>query len=207
MTMDRKIDLKKIHKELFSARQAPRLVDVPRLSYCMIDGRGAPASEAFQTAIQALYSTAYTLKFALKADGRTDFVAPPLEALWSSADPRAFAEKRYDEWRWTLMLMLPGHVETTDLRAALQTLERKGKRAPDHDRLRQDALAEGRAAQALYIGPYDEMGSAVESLQAFAEARGYRSSGPQHDIYLSDPRRTAPEKLKTILRQPLVPAA
>ena len=200
-----KIDLKKRYRDLFSARRTPRLVEVPRLSYFMIDGQGPPAGEAFQTAIQALYSTAYTLKFALKAAGRTDFVAPPLEALWWSADPRAFEENRRGVWHWTLMLMLPEHVGNADLQAALATLERKRKRAQAHDQIRLATLEEGRAVQALYVGPYDDMGPAVDQLRAFADSHGYRQVGRHHDIYLSDPNRTAPEKLKTILRRPVVP--
>ena len=202
-----KVDLKKTYKDLFSARRTPRLVEVPRLSYFMIDGQGPPAGEALQVAIQALYPTAYTIKFALKAAGRTDFVAPPLEALWWSADPRAFEENRRDAWCWTLMLMLPEHVGNADLQAALETLERKGKRAPAHDQMRLATLEEGRAVQALYVGPYDDMGPAVDQLRAFADSNGYRQTGRHHDIYLSDPRRSAPEKLKTLLRQPVAPVA
>ena len=200
-----KIDLKKTYKDLFSARRTPRLVEVPRLSYFMIDGQGPPAGEAFQTAIQALYSTTFTIKFTLKAAGQPDFVAPPLEALWWSADPRAFEENRRDAWCWTLMLMLPEHVGNADLQAALETLERKGKRAPAHDRMRLATLEEGRAVQALYVGPYDDMGPAVDTMRAFAASNGYNPAGRHHDIYLSDPRRSAPEKLKTILRRPVVP--
>ena len=204
-TMAQKVDLKKTYKDLFSARRTPRLVEVPRLSYFMIDGQGPPAGEAFQVAIQALYSTAYTIKFALKAAGRTDFVAPPLEALWWSADPRAFEENRRDVWYWTLMLMLPEHVGGTDLQAALDDLERKRKRVPAHDLLRLATLEEERAVQALYVGPYDDMGPAIDGLHAFAASNGYRPAGRHHDIYLSDPRRSAPEKLKTILRRPVAP--
>ena len=205
--MTHKIDLKKTHKDLFTARQAPKLVDVPSLSYFMIDGEGPPEGNAFQEAIQALYSTAYTLKFALKKAGRTDFVVAPLEALWWSDDPRAFDENRRDRWRWTAMVMQPEHVEDADLGAALAELQRKGIRNPAHERLRLDSLEEGRAAQLLYIGPYNEMGPSVAELHAFAAAAGYQANGRHHDIYLSDPRRTAPEKLKTILRQPVAPAS
>lgn len=198
-----KIDLKKTHKELFSARGEPRFVDLPPLRYFMIDGEGAPESDEFQEAIQALYSTAYALKFALKKAGRADFVVAPLEALWWSDDPLAFDENQRDRWRWTTMVMQPGHVEDADLQAALGALRRKGTRNRAHDRLRLESLEEGRAAQLLYVGPYDEMGPSVAELSAFAAAEGYRPVGRHHDIYLSDPRRTASEKLKTILRRPV----
>ncbi len=205
--MTQKIDLKKTHKDLFSARQTPKFVDVPPLRYFMIDGDGPPEGEAFREAIQALYSTAYTLKFALKKAGRIDFVVAPLEALWWSDDPRAFEENRRDRWRWTAMVMQPEHVEDADLGDTLAELQRKGIRNPAHDRLRLEALEEGRAAQLLYVGPYNDMGPSVAELNVFAAAEGYQPHGRHHDIYLSDPRRTAPEKLKTILRQPVAPAS
>ena len=205
--MTLKIDLKKTYKDLFSARRAPRLVDVPPLPYLMIDGQGPPAGRAFQGAIGALYSTAFTMKFALKAAGRPDSVVAPLEALWWSDDPRAFDENRRDAWQWTSMVMQPEHVTETDLQATLAELSRKGKRIPAHDRLRLATLEEGRSVQLLYVGPYDEMGPAVAHLRAFAASEGYRPAGRHHDIYLSDPRRTAPERLKTILRQPVAPVS
>jgi len=205
--MTHKIDLKKTHKDLFTARQAPKFVDVPPLRYFMIDGRGAPESDAFQEAIQALYSTAYTLKFALKKAGRTDFVVAPLEALWWSDDPRAFDENRRDRWRWTAMVMQPEHVGDADLGTALAELQRKGIRNPAHERLRLDSLEEGRAAQLLYVGPYNEMGPSVAALNTFAATAGYPADGRHHDISLADPRRTAPETLKTTLRLPVAPAS
>ena len=203
--MYQKVDLRKTYEDLFTARRNSRFVDVPPLPYFMIDSQGAPSGEAFQTAIQALYSAAYTIKFACKAAGLKNFVAPPLEALWWSADPRAFDENRRDDWCWTLMLMLPEHVGDAELQAALVALERKGKRFPAHDEMRLATLEEGRAVQALYVGPYDDMGPAVDRLRAFADSNGYRQTGRHHDIYLSDPRRSAPEKLKTILRRPVAP--
>ena len=205
--MSLKIDLKKRHKDLFSARRTPALVDVPPLSYLMIDGQGPPESETFQEAIEALYSTAFTMKLALKKAGRADFAIAPLEALWWSDDPEAFDQNRRDSWCWTVMAMQPEHVEDADLQAALGDLRRKGKRTRSHGRLRLGTLEEGRAAQLLYVGPYGEMGPSVARLSAFTASEGYRPTGRHHDIYLSDPRRTAPEKLKTILRQPVATVA
>ena len=128
--MTLKIDLKKTHKDLFSAHRTPRLVDVPPLPYFTIDGQGPPESETFQEAIQALYSTAYTIKFAVKKAGRTDFAVAPLEALWWTDDPESFDQDRRDAWCWTVMVMQPGHVEDSDLQAALGELRRKGKANP-----------------------------------------------------------------------------
>lgn len=201
--MPDKIDLKKQYKRLFSARLAPGLVDVPQLQYLMIDGRGDPDAPEFEGAVQALYSTAYTVKFSLKHAGRQDFVVPPLEGLWHADDPSAFPEDRRDEWQWVVMLMQPGHVTAGDLAEALEALSRKGKRIESHGRLRLDTLEEGLAVQCLHVGPYSDEGPTIRALHESAVAQGYRLVGKHHEIYISDPRRTAAEKLKTILRQPV----
>ena len=201
--MPDKIDLKKQYKRLFSARLAPGLVDVPQLQYLMIDGRGDPDAPEFEGAVQALYSTAYTVKFSLKHAGRQDFVVPPLEGLWHADDPSAFPEDRRDEWQWVVMLMQPGHVAAGDLAEALEALSRKGKRIESHGRLRLDTLEEGLAVQSLHVGPYSDEGPTIRALHESAVAQGYRLVGKHHEIYISDPRRIAAEKLKTILRQPV----
>ena len=122
-----KIDLKKELKPLFSPRKTPHLVDVPPLQYLMIDGDGAPESQTFEEALGALYSTAYTLKFMLKSASRTDFVVPPLEALWWADDLRVFHENARDEWKWTMMIMQPEHIASDDLDDALAELTKKNK--------------------------------------------------------------------------------
>ena len=127
-----KIDLKKQHKQLFAPKREPHLVEVRKFQYLMIDGEGAPERTAFQDAIAALYSTAYTTKFALKKAGREDFVVPPLEALWWADDESAFEGNRRDEWQWTLMVILPDHVSDEDLRGTLAELEKKGKLTDVH---------------------------------------------------------------------------
>ena len=201
--MTDKIDLKKELKHLFAPKRAPQIVDVLPLQYLMIDGKGAPESQAFQDVVEALYSAAYTLKFMLKAGGRQDFVVPPLEALWWADDLRVFHDNRRDEWQWTMMIMQPDAVTSADLTAALSELTGKKKRTPAHDRLRRATLEEGRAVQVMHIGPYDEEGPVIAAMHAFAEAQGHALRGKHHEIYLSDPRRTTPNKLKTVLRQPL----
>ena len=198
-----KIDIKKQHKQLFAPKREPHLVDVPKFQYLMIDGEGTPEGTAFQDAIAALYSTAYTTKFALKKAGREDFVVPPLEALWWADDEAAFEENRRDEWQWTLMVILPDHVSDEDLRGTLAELEKKGKLTDVHGRMRTEVLEEGQAVQCLYVGPYDSMGDTISAMQEFAESKGLEFAGKHHDVYLSDPRRTAPEKLKTVLRRPV----
>lgn len=201
--MPDKIDLKKRYKQLFAAKSSPGVVDVPRLQYFMIEGRGDPESPEFEGAVQALYSTAFTVKFGLKHAGRQDFVVPPLEGLWHADDPSAFSEDRRDAWQWVLMLMQPEHVNAGDLAEALDALSRKGKRIDSHGRLQLQHLEEGRAVQCLHAGPYSDEGPSIQTLHEYAAEQGYGLAGKHHEIYLSDPRRTAPEKLKTILRQPV----
>ncbi len=198
-----KVDIKKQHKHLFAPKREAHLVDVPKFRYLMIDGEGSPEGMAFQDAIGALYSTAYTNKFRLKKDGRDDFVVPPLEALWWADDESAFEENRRDEWQWTLMVILPDHVAEEDVAGSLAELDKNGKSTAAHRRIRAEPLDEGQAVQCLHIGPYDSMGGAISTMQAFAESNGLKLAGKHHDVYLSDPRRTAPEKLKTVLRRPI----
>ena len=169
----------------------------------MIDGKGAPESQEFQDVLAALYSMSYTVKFMLKSAGRTDFVVPPLEALWWAEDVDAFHENKRDEWQWTMMIMQPEQVMPSDLAPALDQLEGKNKRSQSHDRLRLATLEEGRAVQVMHVGPYSEEAPTIAEMHTFAESAGYKLVGKHHEIYLSDPRRTAPEKLRTVLRQPV----
>ncbi len=142
--MSGKIDFKKRHKALFAPRREPQIVNVPKLRYLMIEGRGSPESETFHDGINALYSTAYSLKFMLKSAGRTEFVVPPLEALWWSADPR----------QWTIMIMQPDEVTAADFADAIESLASKGRATPAHDRTTLANLDEGRCVQVLHVGPY-----------------------------------------------------
>ena len=198
-----KIDVKKQYKHLFAPKREPHLVEVPRFRYWMIDGKGSPDGAAFQDAISALYSVAYTTKFRLKAGGRADFVVPPLEAIWWADDESAFDENRADEWEWTLMLIQPDHVSEEDIADALGVLDKKGKITAAHRKMRTEQLEEGQSVQCLYVGPYNSMEGAISAMQAFAESNGLQLAGKHHDVYLSDPRRTAPEKLRTVLRRPV----
>jgi hypothetical protein len=198
-----KIDLKKQHKALFAPKKTPEIVSVPRLAYLMIDGRGAPESDAFMDAVAALYSAAYTLKFLVKGGGRTDFAVAPLGARWWADDWDAFIAGRREEWQWTAMILQPDHVAAADFDATLDELARKKKCTAAHDRLRLETLEEGPCVQVLHLGPYADEGPAIAAMHAFAEAQGYALTGRHHEVYLSDPRRTAPEKLKTVLRQQL----
>lgn len=196
-------DWKKILKPLFSpSAKEPQLVEVPERSFLAIDGVGDPEAPAFQEAIGALYSLAYTIKFALKAQG-VEFSVMPLEGLWAMADGSAFDVNARDRWGWTAMIGQPDAVKPEHVSQALDAIRKKKKHTPAHDRVRFERIREGLAAQIMHIGPYAEEGPTVEQLHAFVAAHGYELHGLHHEIYLGDPRRSAPEKLKTILRHPV----
>ena len=198
-----KLDLKKSRKELFSAphnRFVP--IDVPPVSYLMADGHGDPnRAPEYKAAVESLYATAYTIKFLYKADGR-DFVVAPLEGLWSARDPASFVARRKDEWDWTMMIMMPDFVDEASFQRGRARAAEKLDAISES--LRLETLEEGLCLQALHIGSYDEEGPLLAKLHdEIMPAEGYDFAGRHHEIYLGDPRKTAPEKLKTLLRQPV----
>jgi len=198
-----KLDLKKARKALFRAPVA-RFIEVlvPPCLYLMIDGHGDPNTvPEYPRALQALYSTAYALKAELKPAGG-DFVVPPLEGLWSSPDPESFRAQRKSEWDWTMMIMVPDHVEMRHFDAARERTRRKIGDAVTG--LRLASHAEGLCLQALHIGSYDDEAPLLADLHdKIMPAAGYTFAGRHHEIYLSDPRKTEASKLRTILRQPV----
>ncbi|KPJ77359.1 MAG: hypothetical protein AMS14_00765 [Planctomycetes bacterium DG_20] len=199
-----KIDLRKERPDLWKASaKAPTMVDVPAMHFLMVDGEGEPnTSAAFQQAIEALYGLSYTLKFASKMGRGIDWKVMGIEGLWWADDPEAFRAGRKDEWRWTLLIAQPDVVTAEAVEAARETLrQKKNPAALDHVRL--ERFDEGLSAQMLHVGPYSEEGPTIERLHAFIRDEGYDLAGKHHEIYLSDPRRVAPEKLKTILRYPV----
>lgn len=198
-----KIDLKKELKELYNPPREPVLVDVPPLSFLMVDGSGYPGtSQEYQEAMEVLYGMAYTLKFKLKRGPLAlDHVVMPLEGLWWAKDMDVFLMDRKEEWLWTSMIMQPREVTKDLFEEARDELGRK-KGPPALPRARLEVYEEGASAQVMYLGPYSEEGPTIEALHAFIEEGGHRRRGKHHEIYLGDPRRTAPERLRTIIRQP-----
>jgi hypothetical protein len=172
----------------------------------MVDGAGDPnTAVAYREAVEALYSVAYTLKFAIKREMGRDFRVMPLEGLWWADDLSDFMSGRKDAWRWTALIAQPDVVTAGHVDEAVRQLARK-KELPALSRLRLEPFTEGLAAQLLYLGPYADEAPAIARLHAFIREQGYEFDGhtqKHHEIYLSDPRRTAPEKLKTIIRQPV----
>ena len=198
-----KIDLFKENKAEYKAGATPVVVETSPAQYLMIDGQGAPDGPAFEACIGAIYSVAYTIKMRCKAAARTDYVVSKLECTWYMPDPKMdFAATPRDQWQWTLMIRTPDHVTRDDLREAIDVLLDKGK-AEKVRAVRLEDLDEGRCIQMLHVGPYDKIHETVLEVGKFADANRLLPNGRHHEIYLSDPRRVAPEMLKSIIRQPV----
>lgn len=201
-----KIDLKKQDTLYNPSAKEVVLVDIPAMQYLMIDGMGDPnTSLQYQTAVEALYTVAYALKFQIKKETSRDYVVMPLEGLWWTPDMRDFSIEHKEIWQWTMLLRQPEEVTTAHLEQARAQARRK-KPSPALAELRLETLHEGRAAQIMHLGPYSAEGPTVARLHTFIQEQGYRLDGTSlkhHEIYLSDPRRAAPEKMRTILRQPV----
>lgn len=200
-----KLDLKKQWKHLYQPKQGViATVEVPPLTYLMVDGEGDPnTSEAYSQAVEALFSLSYTLKFTLKKSPKAiDYGVMPLEGLWWADDPAAFHSADKSTWKWTAMILQPDFIAQTQVDAAIKEV-RKKKNPAALDRVRFEVLEEGWCAQTLYLGPYSDEGPTIQRIHDSIHEAGKQLRGKHHEIYLGDPRRTAPEKLKTILRQPM----
>ena len=199
-----KVDFKKELNHLYNpSRKAFSIVDVPPISFVMIDGHGDPnTAPEYQQAVEALYAVAYGLKFMIKQEQGIDYGVPPLEGLWWVDDMTQFSTEAKEDWDWTMMIMQPEWVTAEMVERARADVARK-KNPPALPKLRFEVYHEGLAVQILYIGPYAEEGPTIARMHTFAEDEGYALRGKHHEIYLSDPRRTAPDKLKTVIRQPV----
>ncbi|WP_410622427.1 GyrI-like domain-containing protein [Amycolatopsis sp. cmx-8-4] len=192
-------DVKKDLKALYAPKNTDwALVDVPEQRFLAIDGRGNPnTADSYKRAVEALYAVAYTLKRAAERD----FVVGPLEGLWWADDLTAFTVRAKDSWQWTMLISQPEWIGEDDVEEARETVRRKKKLDAD---VRFEVLEEGRCAQALHVGSYDDEGPLLARLHdEYLAAHGLTPTGRHHEVYLGDPRRTAPEKLRTVLRQPV----
>ena len=201
-----KVDLKKTLDSYRCDKGRFRILDVPDLSYLMIDGAGAPSSVAFAEAIETLYPVAYTLKFASKRRLGRDYVVPPLEGLWWADDMDSFTTVRdKTRWSWTLLILVPEWVTEVMYEAAVAQVATKS--APRRlDDVRLERLSEGRCVQTLHLGSFDDEAPVLARMHdEFIPENGLSMTGRHHEIYLSDFRKVAPEKLRTILRQPVAP--
>jgi len=189
--------------KLFAPRAArPEIVDVPEFDFLMVDGSGDPnTTQEFQHAIQALFSLSYGIHFALKKKG-VDSRVRPLEALWW-IEGGDFLNAKPSQWRWTAMMMQPEEL-TRALFEEVRSDTVKRKPSPSLAKVRLAKFTEGLSAQVMHIGPYSAEKPTIDRLRAFIVEQGHKPRGKHHEIYLGDPRRAAPEKLKTAIRQPIV---
>jgi hypothetical protein len=198
------VDLVREHRDSYGAGREPALVELAPALFLAASGRGDPNGADFGGAVGALYASVYTIKFTRRACGST-FKVAPLEGLWwGRALTGDFTDQPRESWNWLALIRVPEDVTQAELEAALAKLEAKGRPAR---RVRLEWLHEGRVVQALHVGPYSSERATIERLHAFAHERGLEFNGRHHELYLCDPRRTAPERLRTILRVPVGPAA
>ncbi|WP_194410805.1 GyrI-like domain-containing protein [Microbacterium cremeum] len=202
-----KVDLKKQIAAYTAPRGSFEIVEVPPLRYLMVDGHGDPnTSELYRDAVSAIFGVAYKLKFLSKVDLGRDYVVMPLEGLWWSDDMASFTTQRdKSRWSWTMMSLVPDWIEPSHVERAREAVSEKGG-SPAVAALRFEELAEGRCVQTLHVGSYDDEAPVLEEMHhRFLPDAGLRMTGRHHEIYLTDPRRSAPERLRTILRQPVEP--
>jgi hypothetical protein len=208
-TAGEKYDVKRDRRELYGASARDfTIVEVPPMSYLAVEGHGDPnTAPAYAEAVEALFGVAYTLKFRSKRELGRDFVVAPLEGLWRADDPETFMTRQKDAWSWTMLIAQPDWIDETLVAEAVAAVRAKGDRPmPALDRLQLRELREGRSVQILHVGSYDDETPTLARLHhEWMPQHGLTFNGDHHEIYLSDARRTAPEKLRTILRQPVRP--
>ena len=199
-----KIDYKKELKHLYrSSAKKVEVVEVPKMNFLMIDGDGGPNHPTFQNAIEVLFPLSYTLKFMIKkSDIGIDYGVLPLEGLWWADDMSSFIKDKKDDWKWTLMIMQPELITNEMVVEAVNQVRVK-KNPTSLPLVRFESINEGKVAQIMHIGPFSEEGPTVQKLHSFIEDSGKKIIGKHHEVYLSDIRRAAPEKWKTIIRQPM----
>ncbi|NTU89422.1 MAG: hypothetical protein HGA54_05890 [Actinobacteria bacterium] len=203
------IDFKK--DPTYKAKTKPELITIPNMLFVMIDGKGAPegsqgANIEFQEAMEALYAIVYSIKFWGKKhpipEGYAKFTMPPVEGLWWMDDGMDFDLAKPDRWRWTLMHRLPEFVSQDFFSEVVDDCVTSKKR-DIYTKTRLEHFDEGDCVQILHIGPYSAEGPTIETMHAFIAENGFEATGRHHELYFGDPRRTAPEKLRTLLRHPI----
>lgn len=203
-----KIDFRKSMRELYAPKHgAFSGVTVPPMNFLMIDGKGDPGkAQSYTEAVEALYSVAYTLKFMSKKQLERDYVVPPLEGLWWADDMAAFVKGDRASWRWTMMIMQPDWI-TGEMVEEARTAAAAKKALPAIPLMRFERFDEGFCLQTMHIGSYADEAPVLKKLhEEVMPTRGMAFNGKHHEIYIGDPRKTVPDKLKTVLRQPVRPA-
>lgn len=202
MPPTQKLDLYKVHKTEYVATKKPVLVKTRPAKYLTISGRGAPASAEFQNSIGTLYGVAFSMKMAQKFAGM-DYKVCPLEGLyWGSGKEENVGWIDPNKWNWMLVIRAPDFIKEKDLQQAIVQLRAKGK-AGDFEKVKLESIDEGSCVQMLHLGPYNQENRTIDQMLAFAKQKGLTCRGRHHEIYLSDPRRVPPDRLRTILRFPV----
>ncbi|MEK7675500.1 MAG: GyrI-like domain-containing protein [Verrucomicrobiota bacterium] len=203
MKTNEKIDLYKLHKQEYAASRKPALVNVKEAAYLAVTGQGEPGGAAFTDKIGALCGVAYTVKMTRKFAGQQDYAVCKLEGQWWCGDAEGdFTNIPKDQWRWKLLIRTPTFIQEEELGQAMAVLLKRGKNQSVQE-VALESLSEGLCVQMLHVGPYDREPETIAVMRAFAEKNGLKFHGRHHEIYLSDPRRVPPERLKTILRLPV----
>lgn len=191
---------------LYKVAKEPHLVTVKPMLFVMVDGEGAPDGSSFQGAMEAIFSVVYTIKFWNKKHeapaGFEPFTLPPIETTWWMTSGNEFSTKNKDDWHWTAMVRLPEFVTDKFFNEVVKELVVK-KGSDVFERARLERWQEGLCVEALHVGPYDTVSMTIDAMLAYAKKEGYEPIGKHHELYMNDPRRTAPEKLRTILRHPI----
>lgn len=205
MAAETKVDLYKLHKAEYAAPKKPTFIQSGKARYLAISGRGAPGGEVFQAKLGALYAMAYTIKMTRKFEGKGDYVICKLEGQYWPDEGVIQDLIHPDELNWKLLIRTPDFVGSRDLKDAVKKLVEKGK-GEGVEGVEILSLPESKCVQMLHVGPYENESETLDQMRTFAGSEGFAVDGQHHEIYLSDPRRVAPEKLRTILRLPVVPA-
>lgn len=206
-----KLDYKKEYKDLYMPKKKPVLIEVPEMTFFMVDGKGEPGGDNYQQAMELLYAFSFTIKMSKmgnnRPEGYFEYVVPPLEGLWWTKDSMFDLNTPREEWLWTSMIRQPEFVTEDVFEWAKDEIKVK-KPGLDISRIRMETFTEGKCVQAMHVGTYVQEASTMEKMTLFMKENGLASDvgngRKHHEIYLSDPRRTAPERLKTVLRTPVV---
>lgn len=197
MADSRKVDLYRLHKDEYAARTEPRLVSMKPATYLVIEGSGPPGGEVFKDRIGALYGVAYTVKMTRKFEGRRDYVVCKLEAQYREPEGETG-----EDLGWRFLIRTPEFVEEDELASAVEKLIGRGK-SPTVRNVCLETFDEGTCVQMLHVGPYDRERETIEVMESYMSENGLARDGLHHEVYLSDPRRVDPERLRTIIRLPV----
>jgi hypothetical protein len=204
-------DYKKEYRQFYLPPKAPEIVTIPQMQFIAVEGKGDPNQQdgEYQYAMSQLYGIAFTIKMSKmgdhRIDGYYDYVVPPLEGFWWMDVPGGMDYAHKESFRWISCIRIPDFVTQTDVHWAIEEATRKKKM--DFSKVKYWAFAEGTTVQCMHIGPFDNEPATIEAMDSYAAHQGYRLDFTQrrkhHEIYLSDARKTAPERLRTVIRHPI----